>query len=124
MHSELEWLGWYLELMQLRFGGRLTIRQEIQADTLKLAVPRLILQPLVENALRHGAAKRAGPAEVMITAGRGPLSGRPARLADSESWMKGVGLEHEPNGQALTGTATAVRTTGPRVDLADQLRVL
>jgi signal transduction histidine kinase len=70
LHSELEWLGWYLELMQLRFGGRLSIRQEIQSDTLHLAVPRLILQPLVENALRHGAAKRAGPAEVMITASR------------------------------------------------------
>lgn len=68
--DELEWLGWYLEIMQIRFGDRLTIRREIAADTLNLVVPRLILQPLVENALKHGAAKRAGPATVTIRSAR------------------------------------------------------
>ena len=66
--EELEWLDWYLQIMQLRFGDRLTLRQEIDPDTLRLAVPRLLLQPLVENALKHGAAQRAGPATVVISA--------------------------------------------------------
>lgn len=65
---ELEWLGWYLEIMQLRFGDRLTIRREIDPAARTVLVPRLILQPLVENALTHVVAKRAGPATVTITA--------------------------------------------------------
>ena len=107
LHSELEWLGWYLELMQLRFGGRLSIRQEIQSETLNLAVPRLILQPLVENALRHGAAKRAGPAEVMITASR---LGERLRLSVVDD---GPGV-HDPdragqNGVGLSNTSERLR---------------
>ena len=107
LHSELEWLGWYLELMQLRFGGRLTIRQEIQRETLNLAVPRLILQPLVENALRHGAAKRAGPAELMITAFR---SGDRLRLSVVDD---GPGLSDQTgagqNGVGLSNTSERLR---------------
>jgi signal transduction histidine kinase len=107
LHSELEWLGWYLELMQLRFGGRLTIRQEIQAETLNLAVPRLILQPLVENALRHGAAKRAGPAEVTISACR---SGDRLRLSVVDD---GPGLSDPAgagqNGVGLSNTSERLR---------------
>lgn len=68
--EELEWLGWYLEIMQLRFGDRLTIRQEICPGTESVAVPRLVLQPLVENALKHGAAKHAGPSTIVLAATR------------------------------------------------------
>jgi signal transduction histidine kinase len=100
--GELEWLGWYLEIMQLRFGDRLTVRQEIAPDTTQLAVPRLVLQPLVENALTHGAGKQAGPATVCISARRdgdrlrvsvaddGPgIPGDPARALTA-----GVGLSN------------------------------
>jgi len=66
--TELEWLGWYLEIMQLRFGDRLAVERHVDPAALSLAVPRLLLQPLVENALKHGAAKRAGPARVVIGA--------------------------------------------------------
>lgn len=65
---ELEWLGWYLEIMQLRFGDRLTIAQEIDPAALGVPVPRLLLQPLVENALTHVVSKRAGPATITISA--------------------------------------------------------
>jgi two-component system, LytTR family, sensor kinase len=68
LSRELEWLGWYLEIMQLRFGDRLTVRQEIDPAVLPVPVPRLLLQPLVENALTHVVAKRAGPATLTITA--------------------------------------------------------
>jgi two-component system, LytTR family, sensor kinase len=66
--EELEWLGWYLEIMQVRFGDRLTVRQVVPPETLDCGVPRLLLQPLVENALKHGPGRRSGPATVSITA--------------------------------------------------------
>lgn len=68
--QELAWLEAYLEIARLRFGERLTIRTAIAADALACRVPRLILQPLVENALEHGVEKRAGPAVVRIAAER------------------------------------------------------
>ncbi len=102
LEGELEWLGWYLEIMQFRFGDRLTVRQEIAPDTRRLAVPRLVLQPLVENALTHGAARHAGPASVTIAAHRegerlylvvsddGPgIAGDPSRML-----VSGVGLSN------------------------------
>lgn len=98
---ELEWLGWYLEIMQLRFGDRLTIRQEIDSTVLDVPVPRLILQPLVENALTHVVAKRAGAATVTISA---RVDGEQLRLSvlddgpgvtDPEATLRnGVGLSN------------------------------
>jgi two-component system, LytTR family, sensor kinase len=106
--SELEWLGWYLEIMQLRFGGRLTVTRDIAPDTLKLAVPRLALQPLVENALTHGVAKQAGPATVTIAARR---DGDRLRLSVADD---GPGLAGEPAaaltaGVGLSNTAARLR---------------
>lgn len=70
LEQELAWLEAYLEIARLRFGDRLTITTTIAADTLDCRVPRLILQPLVENALEHGVERRAGPATVAISAVR------------------------------------------------------
>ena len=60
----------YLEIEQARFGGRLSYRILIPDQLLEARVPNLILQPLVENALRHGLATRAGPGRVDIKADR------------------------------------------------------
>jgi two-component system LytT family sensor kinase len=68
--DELAVLDIYLRIQRLRFDDRLTIRQEIDRGTLQLAVPRLILQPLVENAFRHGLSRRAGPGDLLIAAKR------------------------------------------------------
>lgn len=54
LDRELELLGRYLEIMEVRFQGRLEIQQHIDADVRNALVPNLILQPLVENALKHG----------------------------------------------------------------------
>ena len=66
LHEELEFLQKYLEIEQVRFQDRLTIAFEIDPDTLDAEVPRLILQPLVENAIKHGVAPRTGSGTVTI----------------------------------------------------------
>jgi len=70
LQEELEFLEKYLEIEQTRFQDRLTVRYEIDPDTLDAEVPRLILQPLVENAIQHGIAPRSGPGFVQIAARR------------------------------------------------------
>ena len=68
--AELEFLGKYVQIEQTRFADRLTVRYEIQPETLDTLVPSLILQPLVENAIKHGVAKKAGPGHIDVTARR------------------------------------------------------
>ncbi|MDO1529664.1 histidine kinase [Fulvimonas sp. R45] len=66
---ELEFLRCYLDIQQVRFQDRLGTRLEVDDDTLRAAVPNLILQPLVENALRHGLLAKAEPGHLRV-AGR------------------------------------------------------
>jgi LytS/YehU family sensor histidine kinase len=56
--EELEMLDHYLEIEKIRLAERLTIRQDVPDDLHSAMVPNLILQPLVENAIRHGIAPR------------------------------------------------------------------
>ena len=68
--EEIGFLESYLEIEQARFGGRLSYRIAVPDEVLEARVPNLILQPLVENALRHGLATRAGPGHIEIRADR------------------------------------------------------
>src|SRR5579863_9104862 len=68
--KELEFLELYLEIERTRFADRLVVRTEITADTLDASIPYLILQPLVENAIRHGVASRSSPGCVIVSAVR------------------------------------------------------
>jgi LytS/YehU family sensor histidine kinase len=70
LQEELEFLQKYLEIEQTRFQDRLTVSYDIDPDTLDAEVPRLILQPLVENAIKHGVAPRSGPGTIVIAARR------------------------------------------------------
>jgi sensor histidine kinase YesM len=54
LSRELELLRCYLDIQQVRFQDRLSTQLDVAADTVRAAVPSMILQPLVENALRHG----------------------------------------------------------------------
>lgn len=68
--EEIGFLESYLGIEQARFGGRLSYRVLVADQVREARVPTLILQPLVENALRHGIATRAGPGRVEISAYR------------------------------------------------------
>ena len=73
---ELDLLGRYIDIQRARFGDRLTFRVEVPQECLGLAVPPMILQPFVENALRHGLADRPGRGEIRVEcAGESSQSG-------------------------------------------------
>jgi two-component system LytT family sensor kinase len=71
LREELAFLQPYLEIEQARLEERLTVVMEIAPETLDARVPHLVLQPLVENAIRHGIAPRIKPGRVEISATRG-----------------------------------------------------
>jgi two-component system LytT family sensor kinase len=68
--QEIEFLKRYVEIEQARFAYRLRVDLEIAPETLTARTPYLILQPLVENAIRHGIAPRAQPGRVVVSAAR------------------------------------------------------
>jgi len=70
LRDELEVLDCYLGLMRARFGGRLRTNIDADADTLDTLVPSLVLQPLVENAIRHGNASHAAGGTIDVRASR------------------------------------------------------
>ena len=70
LKEELDVLGKYVEIERTRFGSRLTIDMRVQPETLDAQVPSLLLQPLVENAIRHGIAPNARPGWLAVHAGR------------------------------------------------------
>lgn len=100
LRKELEFLDCYLGIQQRRFGERLRYELNIDERVLELAVPSLVLQPLVENAIRHGVGTHRGPDTVRVNALReldqltlevsnlnGRLEGEPETLL-----TRGVGL--------------------------------
>ena len=70
LKEELEVLQKYVEIERTRFGNRLTVDMHVQPETLDARVPSLVLQPLVENAIRHGIAPNARPGWLAVHAER------------------------------------------------------
>jgi signal transduction histidine kinase len=141
LREELAFLRRYIDIMEIRFQGRLRVRVDAANDTLEALVPDLILQPIVENALEHGATRAEGIGEVVILARRagddvvlsvrdnGPgLSGTPesgvglantrARLAQLYGSEASLTLTAAPEGGTLAEisipfhTAEDLRTLG------------
>jgi two-component sensor histidine kinase len=70
LREELDILRLYAEIMRERFAGRVTLEWDIAADVTNAAVPGLMLQPLLENAFRHGVERSTGSVAIRITARR------------------------------------------------------
>ncbi len=70
LREELEFLQQYLDIEQVRFGDRLHVEFDVDPRAYDAAVPNMLLQPLVENAVRHAVSRNAGPREVVVEAER------------------------------------------------------
>ena len=102
--EELDLVAKYAGVEQARFGERLHVEMNVPADLLDARVPQLLLQPLVENAIRHGIAPREGPGVVRVSG-----AGRNGRLTLSVE-DDGVGLgAGRPGGHGIGLSATRER---------------
>ncbi len=70
LEQEIEFIDLYLEIEKVRFKDRLRVEMNIEKEALGAFVPNLILQPLVENALRHGIGQRSAAGLIEISARR------------------------------------------------------
>ncbi len=70
LREELASIDEYLDIEVIRFGPRLGVNKEIAPDTLDLIVPSMILQPLVENAIKHGLTRKVGPGHITLRSHR------------------------------------------------------
>ena len=70
LSDELDFLRKYLEIEGTRFADRLVVRYDVQPEAYDVLVPTLLLQPLVENAIKHGVARRSGAGHIDISARR------------------------------------------------------
>jgi two-component system LytT family sensor kinase len=70
LRKELEFLDRYIEIMEIRFQGRLRVVRRMEEEVLDALVPNLILQPIVENALEHGVSRAGEVGMVEIAARR------------------------------------------------------
>jgi two-component system LytT family sensor kinase len=105
LHEELALLRRYLDIEQIRFADRLQVEMVTAPDALDLLVPRLLLQPLVENALRHGLAPRSEGGMLRLHAS--VMDGR-LRL---RVWNNGIPLtETRRDGIGLTTTRERLHT--------------
>jgi two-component system LytT family sensor kinase len=99
--QEVEFLEKYMQIQEARFAGRLTLDLQVPAELREARIPSLILQPLAENAIKHGIAKRAQGGAVRVAASRsdgmlhltvyndGPLLDR-----DGRTVKDGIGLSN------------------------------
>ena len=70
LRDELEAIDEYLDIEVIRFGPKLRVVKDIDPDMLDLIVPSMILQPLVENSIKHGFSRKVGPGAITIRSHR------------------------------------------------------
>lgn len=107
LSRELEFVAGYLEIEKVRLGERLNVVFEVAPETLDAQIPSLLLQPLVENAIRHGISRLSSGGNLWITASHdgGDLC---LRVRDN-----GPGLVQSAD--VSTGTGLGLRTTRERL---------
>lgn len=64
--EEVDWLRHYAEIFEIRHGGAIRFDWDLANDTLALPIPRLLLQPLLENAIEHGVLQRPGGGTIVL----------------------------------------------------------
>ena len=113
LREELKFAELYLDIQLVRFSDRLTVRTDIAPETLDALVPNMLLQPLVENAIRHGVSPRETPGTISISAYRSDHSLHVEVSDDGPGLQSGWRLG-EGGGIGLANTAERLkRLYGP-----------
>src|SRR5262249_23998101 len=106
VQDELEFIRTYLSIEEARFLDRLHIQIDVAAVVAVGQIPSLILQPLVENALKHGLAPKPGPVHLWISA---RAEGNHICLSVEDDGM-GAGVSTQGSGVGLANTLQRLKT--------------
>ena len=109
--EEMDFLRTYLRIEEVRFGPRLRVRMDVAPEVSEDEIPSLILQPVVENAIKHGLAPKVGDGRLSITA---DLQGEFVRLAVEDDGVGSMASAEvampKSNGLGLKIIADRLRT--------------
>jgi len=114
LREELASVDEYLDIEAVRFGPQLTIEKAVSPDTLDGLVPSMILQPLVENSIKHGIAPKVGGGRIVLRSRREP--GRTIiEVEDNGLGMNDERLDHVFGDAGETGAGIGLRNVGERL---------
>lgn len=105
--QELEFTDLYMRIEKLRLGERLTLDYDIDPEATKAEVPQLLLQPLFENAVRHGASRVTGTCTITFRAHR--ENGRLNLSLENDGPEISAPADASKNGVGLTNTTARLR---------------
>ena len=105
LHEELRLLGFYLDIEKVRLGPRLRVEWQVEDAALSAQLPPLLLQPLVENAVRHGISRRLTPGVVVVRAFR-----------SNQRLVLEVQDDGAGSGEPTPGCGTGLKTTRARLE--------
>jgi two-component system, LytTR family, sensor kinase len=103
LREELSSIDEYLDIEVIRFGPQLRVQKEIDPATLDVLVPSMILQPIIENSIKHGLSRKIGGGRILIRTTRRDGAAQIAILDDglgmtperlSEAFQGGIGLSN------------------------------
>ena len=105
--EELEFTDLYMRIEKLRLGERLTLDYDIESEATKAEVPQLLLQPLFENAVRHGASRLTGNCKITFRAHRN--NGSLNFSLENDGPETSAPADGSKNGVGLTNTSERLR---------------
>jgi two-component system LytT family sensor kinase len=108
LREELDAVDEYLDIESIRFGPQLRVEKDIDPATLDLIVPSMVLQPLVENSIKHGLAQKLGEGRITIRS----LRQRDHAIIDVID--NGIGIPHVEAGR-VRGTGIGLRNVNERL---------
>jgi two-component system, LytTR family, sensor kinase len=107
LREEIEFLELYLEIERVRFGGRLHLFWDVEPEVMDASVPHLVLQPLVDNAIRHGIAVHSGPGAIEVRVYR------EGDLLTLEVGQRRVAPTHDRGAPRTSATSASQYQTAP-----------
>ena len=118
LREELQFTDDYLDIEVVRFGSKLNVVKEIAENTLDIVVPGMLLQPLIENSIKHGLEPRIGGGTVTL---RSRVTEEGRLMVEVEDDGVGMGPEHDDvspvSGLVRPGTGIGVRNVRERMEV-------